>query len=205
MFTERDGATISFIPIPEDRSFARFRDQAAKRWGADMVMQGGTTRYLLVMGVSGSGKSTIAARLGATLGWAFVDGDDLQPAPNIEKMRRGIALDDADRAPWLAAVADVIAAWRQDGVPGVVACSALRKTYRAAIGGGAADVRFVYLRITPEVAARRVAQRRDHFMPPSLVDSQFRTLEEPGDDEAVMVVDAALEPAALIGQIVAML
>ncbi len=152
-------------------------------------------KYLVVMGVAGCGKSTVAALLARRLGWPFVEGDGLHPAASIEKMRQGVALTDEDRWPWLRAVAAVIEQWRDDGVSGVVTCSALRRVYREMVGGGRDDVWFVYLRGDEAVMRRRMVGRQGHFMPLSLLHSQFATLEEPGADERAVVVpaDEALE------------
>ncbi|MEI7035254.1 gluconokinase [Fulvimonas yonginensis] len=148
-----------------------------------------TPAMIVVMGVSGSGKSTIARRLAATLGWAFLDGDDLHSPASIAKMRAGIPLRDADRWPWL----DAIAAWMHrelaDGRAGVVACSALRRVYRERLRRAGPGVRFVYLAVTHEALARRM-RARDHFMPPELLGSQLATLEEPAGDEPALRVAA---------------
>lgn len=148
---------------------------------------------IVVMGVSGSGKTTIGRALAAAHGLDFVDGDDLHPAENVAKMQAGTPLDDADRAPWLDAVARTLgdAAAHPAGV--VVACSALKRTYRDRLRAGAPGCRFLYLALVPEVAASRVGHRPGHFMPASLVANQFATLEVPGTDEAdVIAVDAGL-------------
>jgi len=139
----------------------------------------------IVMGVTGSGKSTIGARLAAKLGCGFYDGDDYHPAANVEKMRRGEPLTDVDRAPWLDRLRELITEKLAAGESAVIACSALRQMYRdrllPADPAMAARVRFVYLRISPEVARARLLARAGHFMPATLVASQFGTLEEPGD------------------------
>src|SRR5579884_1235439 len=129
---------------------------------------------VVVMGVSGAGKTTVGRALAAALGWPFVDADDLHPAANVEKMRRGQPLDDADRAPWLAAVASTIRSMRD----GVVACSALKRAYRDLLRVRD-DVRFVYLAVDEKVLAARLAARQGHYMPPSLLPSQLATLEPP--------------------------
>jgi gluconokinase len=159
-------------------------------------------KYLVVMGVSGSGKSTIAAMLALRLGATFVDGDDLHPAANIAKMRAGTPLDEADRRPWLAAITATINTWRAAGIPGVIACSALRRAHRASIAGGEADVRFIYLHGNKTLFASRLAGRQGHFMPPELLDSQFATLEEPSRQEPVLTVDAGLPPETLLETII---
>lgn len=139
---------------------------------------------IVVMGVSGTGKSTVGAALAETLGLAFCDADDLHPPENRAKMAAGQPLNDQDRWPWLDAVAGAMC--RSDGV--VMACSALRKAYRDRLRQGVgADLRFVHLSATPEVIAARLAARQGHFMPPALLQSQFATLESPSAEEALIV------------------
>jgi gluconokinase len=138
---------------------------------------------VVVMGVSGSGKSTAASAIGAALGLHFIDGDSLHSSASVAKMQAGTPLQDADRWPWLdrigAALADA-AQWPQ-GV--VIACSALRRSYRDRIRAAAPGVRFVFLDGSRDLIGSRMAGRRGHYMPGSLLDSQFRTLEVPGEDE----------------------
>ncbi|MFN0113390.1 MAG: gluconokinase [Paracoccaceae bacterium] len=142
------------------------------------------TLRIVVMGVSGSGKSTLGAALAGRLGIGYRDGDDLQPAANVEKMRSGIALTDADRWPWLDRVADTLAG----EAPVVVSCSALRRVYRDRIRAGAGgQVAFVHLAGDREVLAERMRARRGHYMPVSLIDSQYAALEPPGPEEALSV------------------
>ena len=147
---------------------------------------------LVVMGVSGSGKSTIAARVAERAGAAFVDADDLHPASNVAKMAAGIPLTDEDRMPWLREVGEVIA--RHPGQRIVVACSALRRAYRDAIRERARDVLFAELDGTRELLAQRMRGRRQHFMPLTLLDSQLATLEPLQDDENGLRVDIAGSP-----------
>src|SRR5204862_6970199 len=149
----------------------------------------------VIMGVSGSGKPTIGRVLARRLGWLFLEGDALHPPENIAKMKAGHPLDDEDRAPWLAAVAARIDQWRDDGKCGVVACSALKRRYRDIIIGGRADVRLIYLEGSRALIGERLAQRRDHFMPASLLDSQFAAVEPPDPEaDAIMVsVDAPVD------------
>ena len=144
---------------------------------------------LVVMGVSGSGKSTIARPVAERLGWSFQEGDDLHPKSNIEKMRSGHPLDDADRAPWLAAVHAWIDAQAAAGHNGVITCSALKRAYRDRLRDGQPATRFVYLQGDEAVIRERVDGRRGHFMPPSLLDSQFQDLEPPTPDEHAIVID----------------
>jgi carbohydrate kinase (thermoresistant glucokinase family) len=143
---------------------------------------------LIVMGVSGSGKSTIAKVLAVRLGWAFLEGDDLHPAANVEKMHAGTPLNDADRKPWLDAIAAWIDARLAAGEPGIVTCSALKHAYRKILVGEREHVRLVYLKGDKALIARRLSERKAHFMPPSLLDSQFSTLEEPTPDEDPITV-----------------
>ncbi len=160
---------------------------------------------LIVTGVSGSGKSTIAGRLAARLGWVFAEGDDFHPAENIAKMRDGVPLDDRDRAPWLARIAAWIDERRVAGTPGIVTCSALRRNYRDQLARGRPEVVFVYLKISAARAAARVAERKNHFMPASLIESQFAALEEPCSAEAVIMIDADQRAQAIVDQIIARL
>jgi gluconokinase len=143
---------------------------------------------LIVMGVSGCGKSTVGEGLGKRLAWPFRDGDSFHSPANVAKMHAGIPLTDEDRWPWLAAIAAWIAELRAKGEHGIVACSALKRVYRDALRDGHEDVRFVFLQGSKELIASRLAARKDHFMPPSLLDSQFATLEPPGADEKPIAV-----------------
>ncbi len=156
---------------------------------------------IVVMGVSGSGKSTVAAELARALGWAFQEGDDLHPAANVEKMRAGTPLADADRWPWLRRIAEAIDAWRAAGVHGVIACSALKRAYRNLIVGERPDVRLVYLHGDEALIHARLVQRRGHYMPPALLASQLEALEPPEPDEHAIVVDIDGPPAGIIAAI----
>ena len=153
---------------------------------------------VLVMGVSGCGKSTIAGRLAAHLGWTLLEGDTFHPPANVAKMAAGTPLTDEDRWPWLRAIATEIDAIRAGGGSAVVACSALKRAYRHILMGGRPDVRLVYLRGTRAEIAERLRARKGHFMPPALLDSQFRTLEEPGPDENPIVTEIAAEPDDIV-------
>lgn len=143
---------------------------------------------LIVMGVSSSGKSSIGQALAERLGWRFADGDDFHPPANVEKQRAGQALTDEDRWPWLQSIADEIDRVTAEGGKLVVACSALKRAYRDLLVHGRHDIRIVYLDGSRELIAKRMAGRKNHFMPPSLLDSQFKTLEVPGTDERVITV-----------------
>src|SRR3954452_21279973 len=138
---------------------------------------------LIVMGVSGSGKSTIAGRLAERLRWRCEDGDRFHPKSNVEKMSLGHPLTDEDRWPWLNAIADEIDRVCGEGGHAVIACSALRRADRDILVHGRRDVRIIFLEGSPELIASRLALRKDHFMPPALLQSQFATLEPPGADE----------------------
>jgi carbohydrate kinase (thermoresistant glucokinase family) len=157
------------------------------------------------MGVSGSGKSTIGERLAQRLQWPFEDGDRFHPASNVDKMKRGIPLTDEDRWPWLDAIAVWIDKTRRAGGRGVIACSALKRRYRDILIGDRADVRLVYLKGGENLIGRRMVHRHGHFMPESLLHSQFETLEEPGPDENPITVSVAPEPDEIVSQILAAL
>ncbi len=157
---------------------------------------------LVVMGVSGSGKSTIAAMLAHRVHWLYEDGDWFHPKKNIEKMHHGEPLNDEDRWPWLHAIADWIDATRHSGNHGIVACSALKRAYRDILIGNRRDVRLIYLKGDPDLIARRIAARADHFMPPKLLDSQFRTLEEPTADERPLIVSIVPHPREIVETVV---
>ncbi len=153
---------------------------------------------LIVMGVSGSGKTTVAAMLAGRLHWNFQEGDALHPQANVDKMHHGVPLTDADRLPWLDSIAALIDRWSAEGVCGVITCSALKRAYRDRIRAGQSDVEFIYLRGARELVSSRITQRMGHFMPPSLLDSQFATLEEPGEDEPAITVDIGGSPDEIV-------
>lgn len=150
------------------------------------------------MGVTGAGKTTIGRALATSLGWEFHDGDDLHSEANKRKMHRGIALDDADRAPWLSAILKLIEAMLSEGRNGVVACSALKKSYRDELVVDQNLVKVVYLKVSEQLIAERLRNRVGHFMNPGLLQSQFDTLEEPAD---AIVVDASMAPEAVVNAI----
>ena len=153
---------------------------------------------IVVMGVSGAGKTTIGRMLAASLGWEFRDADDLHSAANKSKLRHGIALDDAARAPWLRAIRNLIETMLSAGASGVVACSALKQSYRDAIIADPDLVKLVYLKGSREQIGDRIRDRTDHFMSPALEQSQFDTLEEP-EDAVVESITAA--PEAIVRSI----
>jgi gluconokinase len=147
---------------------------------------------LVVMGVSGSGKSTVAALVAERLGWDLAEGDDLHPDENVAKMAAGLPLDDDDRAPWLDTVSSWIVEHAMQGVPGVITCSALKRKYRDVLREH--NVVFVYLQGSGDLIGGRMAERSGHFMPTTLLDSQVATLEPPQADERHIVVDATRTP-----------
>jgi len=157
---------------------------------------------LIVMGVSGSGKSTFAEALGERLGWRFVYGDSFHPASNVEKMKAGHPLTDEDRWPWLNAIADEIERVCRSGQHVIIACSALKHTYRDVLLRGRDDVRFVFLKGTKELIAERLAQRKGHFMPAGLLKSQFDTLEPPEAGEHVITVSIDESVEAIVDGVV---
>jgi gluconokinase len=160
---------------------------------------------LVLMGVSGCGKTTVAQILATRLHWAFEEGDALHPQANVDKMAAGHALADADRAPWLAKVADWVDARLDADECGVITCSSLKRSYRALIDRRGAGIEFVYLHGSRELISSRLATRHGHFMPSSLLDSQFATLEEPAADEPAIRVEIGAAPEAIADDVVAAL
>ena len=161
------------------------------------------TGLYVIMGVSGAGKTLIGARLARALDVAFVEGDDLHPPANVERMTAGIPLTDEDRHGWLIAIAARLRDAKRAGVGLVVACSALKRRYRELLRSvGAGDVRFVYLRGTRALLAERMAQRPGHFMPPALLDSQLAALEEPVSAERAWVCDIRETPDTILADLV---
>lgn len=157
---------------------------------------------LVVMGVSGSGKTTVGRALAERLGWPFFEGDDLHPDANVKKMEGGEPLADADRQPWLEEIRDLVARLLAEGRSGVVACSALKRAYRELIREGGDAVRFVYLRGERAQIRERIEQRKDHYMPSELLGSQFDALEEPTPDENVLEVSIEGSPEATAREVV---
>jgi gluconokinase len=160
---------------------------------------------LIVMGVSGSGKSTVADALANRLGWRYEDGDRFHPPANVAKMSAGHPLTDEDRLPWLQAIADEIDRVCRQGEHAVIACSALKRAYRHILLHGRADVRFVFLKGTQDLIASRLAARKGHFMPPDLLTSQFRTLEPPAPSEHPVTVSIDAPVATIVDDIVGQL
>lgn len=160
---------------------------------------------LVVMGVSGSGKSTIADKLAERLAWRYEDGDRFHPASNVAKMSAGDPLTDEDRRPWLQAISDEIDRVCRAGEHAVIACSALKRAYRDILVHGRSDVRIVFLDGTQELIASRLAQRKGHFMPPELLASQFKTLDPPGPDEKAVTVSIDASVGAIVEDIISQL
>ncbi len=155
---------------------------------------------VVVMGVSGSGKTTVAAALAQRWNWVLLEGDSFHPPANIAKMEQGIPLTDDDRWPWLQAIAARTAELRAAETSAAVACSALKRAYRDVLVGGHPDVLLLYLRGSKTLIGERMARRKGHFMPLALLDSQFATLEEPGPDEHPVIVEIGGPSRAVIDQ-----
>lgn len=200
------GCAAAIIGYP-DGSTRRFEGDALA--AAGLAADAATLRALglerparppliAVMGVAAAGKSTVGALLAAALGVPFRDGDELHPEANRAKMQAGRPLDDDDRMPWLHRIAAQFAAWEREGGGGVIATSLLTRRYRDLVRCGAQDLVIVYLEGTRELLAQRIAGRRGHFMPASLLDTQFATLEPPGADEAAIVVSIADPPLEIV-------
>jgi gluconokinase len=158
---------------------------------------------LIVMGVAGSGKSTIAESLAARLGWSYEDGDGFHPKSNVDKMSAGHPLTDEDRWPWLQAIADEIDRVIAAGRSVVIACSALKRAYRNVLVHKRADIRIVYLDGSKDLIRSRLDARKGHFMPPTLLDSQFNTLEPPAPDEQPIRVSIDASVEAIVDAIIA--
>ena len=153
---------------------------------------------MIVMGVAGSGKTTVGEALARHLGWNFYDADAFHPAANIEKMANGTPLTDSDRAPWLAALHSLISTSLKENRPGVLACSALKESYRRKLLEGNDGVQIVYLKGSYDLIWSRLSRRKDHYMKPQMLQSQFETLEEPAD---ALTLDVSLPVADLVGEI----
>jgi len=156
---------------------------------------------VIVMGTTGSGKTTIGTLLAKRLGWEFADADDFHPPANVEKMKHGIPLTDADRMPWLEALHDQILQWNSEARSVVLACSALKQSYRDKLKAGA-RVRFVYLKGSYELFSERVLERKGHFAKQDLLASQFAALEEPTD---AVTVDARESPTEIVAELASQL
>jgi gluconokinase len=181
--------------MPPDR-------QPPRVWSAAVANTLAKPVIAVIMGVSGSGKTTVSALLAAALGCQFQEGDDLHPAANVEKMHSGTPLTDADRLPWLRKIAEEIDGWRARGESGVLTCSALERSYRDIIIGDRSDLVLVYLKGSHDLIHRRMVARHEHFMPVALLDSQFATLQEPTLDEHPITVDVGGRPIEIVSEIV---
>ena len=157
---------------------------------------------VIVMGVCGSGKSTVGAVLAQRLHAAFLEGDAFHPPANVARMAAGVALTDDDRRDWLRALSDELGAAARAGRAVVLSCSALKRSYRDTLRAQASDLALVYLRGTPQLLAQRMAGRQGHYMPPSLLDSQLAALEPLQDDEAGIVLDIRKDPRELVREII---
>jgi gluconokinase len=162
-----------------------------------------TPSAIIVMGVSGSGKTTVASLLARRLQWRFVEGDSLHSAANVARMREGIPLTDDDRWPWLDEIAAWIDAVRAAGEPCIVTCSALKRAYRERLVAGRDEACFVYLKGEQRLVTQRMAVRTGHYMPLSLLRSQFDTLEEPGSEENAIAVPIEASPEEIAASIIA--
>jgi gluconokinase len=162
-------------------------------------------KIVILMGVSGSGKTTIAVRLAAELGWPYLDADVLHPSANTDKMRAGIPLTDTDRKPWLEAILARIEEVRGRGGGLIVACSALRRSYRDLLTRGRPDTQLVYLKGSAEIIHQRLIARTDHFAGAELLASQLQELEEPGPEECAIIMDVTTPPDAIVEGILARL
>lgn len=156
------------------------------------------TCFFLVIGVSGSGKSSVGSALAAQLGWSFYDADDFHPSENLIKMKSGVPLNDLDRAPWLASLHELISFSLRTGQPGVLACSALKESYRQRLLEGSNSVQVIYLKGDYSLIWSRMSARSDHFMKPQMLQSQFETLEEPAN---ALVMDVSLPVDVIVRKI----
>jgi gluconokinase len=159
-------------------------------------------RFVVVMGVSGSGKSTVARALALRLGWRFLEGDDLHPSGNVAAMTAGTPLTDANREPWLDAIGQWVDAQASSGASGVLTCSALRRSYRDRLRTGRPTLTFCHLDVDPAELARRTAHRTGHFMPGSLLPSQLTTLEPLAPDEPGITVSSDAPPQTVVAEVV---
>jgi gluconokinase len=202
MIKRRKKRISAVAPRHQRSASRRSRQTRGSQSDAKTALPLGNVSVVVVMGVSGCGKSTIASMLAHRLNWIFEEGDWFHPPSNVEKMHGGVPLTDEDRWPWLHGIAAWIDATRRVGNHGTVACSALKRAYRDILVGERPDVRIVYLKGERDLIARRLAARDGHFMPPSLLDSQFAILEEPQADEHPIVVSIVTHPREIVAEIV---
>jgi gluconokinase len=156
------------------------------------------TRFVIVMGVAGCGKTTVGKVLAQRLGWDFYDADDFHPPKNVDKMAHGIPLDDSDRAPWLARLHDLISSSLTQNRPGVLACSALKESYRRQLLADNKDVQIIYLKGSYDLLWSRLSARKDHYMKPHMLQSQFEALEEPTN---ALVIDISIPVNDIVQEI----
>jgi gluconokinase len=156
------------------------------------------TRFVIVMGVAGCGKTTVGKVLAQRLGWDFYDADDFHPPKNIDRMAHGIPLDDSDRTPWLARLHDLISSSLTQNRPGVLACSALKESYRQQLLAGNEDVQIIYLKGTFDLVWSRLSARKEHYMKPYMLESQFEALEEPTN---ALVIDISIPVNDIVQEI----
>jgi carbohydrate kinase (thermoresistant glucokinase family) len=181
----------------KEANACRYSERSVKTGPEPGAGRGPAPLVIVLMGVAGCGKSTTGNALAKALGWPFRDADSFHPAINIEKMSKGLPLEDEDRWPWLSAIAEWIDERRRTAAPAIVSCSALKRAYRALIVGDRQDVQLVYLKGGADVIRRRLEARKNHFMPASLLDSQLAVLEEPGPMSPRKVAAAIVEQLAL--------
>jgi gluconokinase len=166
-----------------------------------MAIQPVIQPVIVVMGVAGSGKTTVGALLAGRLGWPYAEADNFHPQSNVDKMAAGHPLNDADRKPWLEAIGRWIDERGAAGEPGIVSCSGLKRAYRDLLRDGRPEVRLVFLQGSRELIMRRLVARHGHYMKADMLDSQFADLEEPGPDEGVLVVSVEQTPEEIVDQI----
>jgi len=157
------------------------------------------TRFFIVMGVSGCGKSSVGKALAQSLGWDFYDADDFHPPENVAKMASGIPLDDSDRAPWLASLHDMISSSLKADKPGVLACSALKERYRQKLMDSNDGVQIIYLKGSYDLIWSRMEKRADHYMKPQMLKSQFDTLEEPSN---ALTMDVSMSVDEIVREVI---
>lgn len=182
--------------LPAIYPLSRISELSALFYNRDVEL-----KVAIVMGVAGSGKTTVGELLARRLGWKFADADQFHSAANKQKMADGIPLDDADRAPWLRSMRMAIAKWQAENEPHVLACSALRSSYRELLKGGDDDVVFVYLAISQDEALKRLKARQNHFMKSNMIESQFATLEEPRLGEAIRISASDLDAETIVSKV----
>lgn len=168
------------------------------KWAKFYAVEKMRTRFFIVIGVSGCGKSSVGKTLAESLGWNFYDADDFHPPANVAKMASGFPLDDSDRAPWLASLHDMISSSLKADSPGVLACSALKERYRQQLLGGNSGVQIIYLKGSYDLIWSRMEKRTDHYMKPHMLQSQFEALEEPSN---ALTIDISISLNEIVQEI----